>query len=215
MSERKNENQNFSNITITDSNVRINSDNYNYESQDKPKSSGKSKIILSVLLAFCTISGITGVTVWNYIKSKSQDNDIASNVNDVYIESLQSETTAAETITNIEYEVYLNPDYNRTSVNIPLDISVETNFNASSVSLTAELASGNTDVLNMNKTGENTWGLKVQFYESGVHKIFASAVIGDEIIESLPVSITVDELSIENIADIDGEQISNLFEILY
>ena len=89
---------------------------------------------------------------------------------------------------------------------------MKTNFNATAVSLTANLNSGKTDILNMNKTGENEWELKVQFNESGIHEIIAAANIGDEVIESLPVNITVDDI---NIGDVGQDQISDFFEMLY
>lgn len=196
------------NIVITDSEVRINQGNYSVPNQDKSSQHSKANTFLSILLAFCTISGITCVGVWQYFKNSRKDN-ISSVGNSTYTEV---ETTAFETVPDIKYEVYLKPDYNRTSVNIPLDINVETNFNAASVSLTANLDSGKTDILNMNKIGENKWELKVQFYESGIHEIFATAKIDDEKIESLPVNITVDDF---NIDDIEQNQFSDFFEMLY
>lgn len=194
------------NIVITDSEVRINQGNYSVTNQDKSSQHSKANKFLSILLTFCTISGITGVGVWQYFKNSR---NISSVENSTYTEA---ETTAFETVPDIKYEVYLKPDYNRTSVNIPLNINVETNFNAVSVSLTANLDSGKTDILNMNKIGEDKWELKVQFYETGIHEIIATAIIDDEKIESLPINITVDDF---NIDDIGQNQFSDFFEMLY
>lgn len=201
MSKRKMNKEEITNVVIN---------NY-YPNQEKPTQSVKSKV-LAFVLGFCTITGITGLSILQWIKDDSQDDETQDVTINAHTESLETEETILDTSQVIEYEVYLNPEYNRTSLYVPLDINVKTNFDATAVSLTANLNSGKTDILNMNKTGENEWELKVQFNESGIHEIIATANIGDEVIESLPVNITVDDI---NIGDVGQDQISDFFEMLY
>ena len=99
MSKRKMNKEEITNVVIN---------NY-YPNQEKPTQSVKSKV-LAVVLGFCTITGITGLSILQWIKGDSQDDETQDVTINAHTESLETEETILDTSQVIEYEVYLNPE---------------------------------------------------------------------------------------------------------
>lgn len=91
----------------------------------------------------------------------------------------------------IQYEIYLYSEYSKVTLYQETNMTATLNFEADSVSITANLASGNTDTLEMNRKNSNEWEKKVIFNETGVHQIVVTTMTpdGDILKNSIEVEV--------------------------
>lgn len=94
-------------------------------------------------------------------------------------------------ITAPQYEIYLYSEYSKVTLYQETNMTATLNFEADSVSITANLASGNTDTLEMSRKNSNEWEKKVIFNETGVHEIVVTAITpnGDVLENSIEVEV--------------------------
>lgn len=190
-----NSNATFINVQIATSGNNINSvnqeanvsgGNNDDDKTDKPKQGLLAKII-AALATVCTISGISVWTVWQHLSN----NDISSNIS--------SEISVEQN------EVFLHSEYSKITIYQETNMTATLNFEADSVVLTAYLASGKSDSLDMSQKNSTEWVEKVIFNEVGVHEIqvTATAPNGDVFknsieVEVVPISIDFNDLLDDN-----------------
>lgn len=110
-----------------------------------------------------------------------------------------------------EYAIYLYPEYSTFSIGAEIDMTASLNFETDAVSITAHLASGEEDTLELYRKNTTEWQKKVVFTETGVHEIIATATAPNgEVIES-SIEVEVTPISID--MDIDMDTINQLFSL--
>lgn len=185
---------------------------------DTEKSS-KSKIPLySLIVAVITlVVAISGYSVKSIIDGKNLDSgaeptaetaaepkaEIAPET-EVAAETEPETETKAETEQEIAAEesahtIYLYSEYNPVELYVETEITATLNFEADAVAITAYLASGEESTLPLERKNATEWQKKVQFTETGVHKVVVTAETSDgETIENsievevIPLNIDID-----------------------
>lgn len=88
-------------------------------------------------------------------------------------------------------QITLSSEYNTIKIFSETNITATLNFEAESVIITAYLASGKSDTLQMNKKSSSEWYKRVYFNETGKHTIIATATTSDGNIIENSISIEV------------------------
>lgn len=179
---------------------------------DTEKSS-KSKIPLySLIVAVITlVVAISGYSVKSIIDGKNLDlgaeptaETAAEPKTEVAAETEPETETKAETEREIAAEepahtIYLYSEYNPVELYVETEITATLNFEADAVAITAYLASGEESTLPLERKNATEWQKKVQFTETGVHKVVVTAETSDgETIENsievevIPLNIDID-----------------------
>lgn len=179
---------------------------------DTEKSS-KSKIPLySLFVAVITlVVAISGYSVKSIIDGKNLDSGaeptaetVAEPKTEVAAETEPETETKAETEQEIAAEesahtIYLYSEYNPVELYVETEITATLNFEADAVAITAYLASGEESTLPLERKNATEWQKKVQFTETGVHKVVVTAETSDgETIENsievevIPLNIDID-----------------------
>lgn len=189
---------------------------------DTEKSS-KSKIPLySLIVAVITlVVAISGYSVKSIIDGKNLDSgaeptaetvaepktEVAAEVvpeMEVEAETESETETKAETEREIAAEesahtIYLYSEYNPVELYVETEITATLNFETDAVAITAYLASGEESTLPLERKNATEWQKKVQFTETGVHKVVVTAETSDgETIENsievevIPLNIDID-----------------------
>lgn len=91
-----------------------------------------------------------------------------------------------------EYKIYLYSEYSTFDITTKIDMTASLNFEADAVSITAHLASGREDTVFLERKNAMEWQKKVEFTETGVHKIVVTATApnGEVIENSIEVEVT-------------------------
>lgn len=179
---------------------------------DTEKSS-KSKIPLySLIVAVITlVVAISGYSVKSIIDGRNLDSGaeptaetVAEPKTEVGAETEPETETKAETEQEIAAEesahtIYLYSEYNPVELYVETEIMATLNFEADAVAITAYLASGEESTLPLERKNATEWQKKVQFTETGVHKVVVTAETSDgETIENsievevIPLNIDID-----------------------
>lgn len=179
---------------------------------DTEKSS-KSKIPLySLIVAVITlVVAISGYSVKSIIDGKNLDSGaeptaetVAEPKTEVAAETEPETETKAETEPEIAAEesahtIYLYSEYNPVELYVETEITATLNFETDAVAITAYLASGEESTLPLERKNATEWQKKVQFTETGVHKVVVTAETSDgETIENsievevIPLNIDID-----------------------
>ena len=164
----------------------------------------KNKVgtIIAIITLIVTISGVSVAGVIDWLKSKTELEAV------IVVDESESEP---ETESEPEYTIYLYPEYSKFNIGFEVDMTASLNFDADSVSITAHLASGGEDTLELNRKNAKEWQKKVEFDEAGVHEIVVSATAPNgEVIEN-SVEVEVTPISINTDMNIDMDVINQLF----
>ncbi|MBD5521263.1 MAG: hypothetical protein HDR03_08605 [Lachnospiraceae bacterium] len=117
--------------------------------------------------------------------------------------------SVSETEPEPEYTIYLYPEYSKFNIGVKIDMTASLNFETDAVSITAHLASGKEDTVELSRKNETEWQKKVVFDEVGVHEIVVAATAPNgEVIEN-SIEVEVTPISID--MDIDMDAINQLF----
>lgn len=173
----------------------------------------KSKIPLyGLIVAVITlVVAISGYSVKSIIDGKNLDSGaeptaetVAEPKTEVAAETEPETETKAETEQEIAAEesahtIYLYSEYNPVELYVETEITATLNFEADAVAITAYLASGEESTLPLERKNATEWQKKVQFTETGVHKVVVTAETSDgETIENsievevIPLNIDID-----------------------
>lgn len=164
----------------------------------------KNKVgtIIAIITLLVAISGVSVVGVIDWLKPKTELETV------IVVDESESEP---ETEPEPEYTIYLYPEYSKFNIGFEVDMTASLNFEADSVSITAHLASGGEDTLELNRKNAMEWQKKVEFDEVGVHEIVVSATAPNgEVIEN-SVEVEVTPISINADMNIDMDAINQLF----
>lgn len=200
--------------------VIIDSDDSNKSPPPQKSNRNKLKAIIAAIGTFCTISGISVLSIYNCVSNggkgssvvaeSSGTNDLseASNLSETgerseagdsssEVESYtESESSSKNDITSeantqsdaassssslpfTDYKIFLYSEYSKIIIYGENNMTATLNFDADKVIITAYLASGKVDSLTMNRKNSTEWCKKVEFNETGIHKIVATAVAPD------------------------------------
>ncbi|MBD5532817.1 MAG: hypothetical protein HDQ98_11600 [Lachnospiraceae bacterium] len=142
----------------------------------------KLPVIIAVITLLVTISGVSVAGIWNGWNSKTG-----------------SEAETVESESEPEYKIYLYSEYSKFNIDMEVDMTASLNFEADAVSITAHLASGGEDTVQLDRKNATEWQKKVEFTETGIHEVVVTAtapngeVIENSIeVEVTPVSIDMD-----------------------
>ena len=167
----------------------------------KKSTSSKLPIIIAIITLLVAVSGISVAGVIDRLKAE-QDSDLETVTN--MPESEPEREAEPEPV----YEIYLYPEYSTFSIGTEIDMTATLNFETDAVSITAHLASGKEDTLELFRKNTTEWQKKVEFNETGVHEIVVTAVAPDgEVVEN-SVEVEVTPISID--MDIDMDIINQL-----
>lgn len=143
---------------------------------DDMQKAAKSKLptILTIIALIVSVSGISIWEIYDNYKKNNKENE--------------------------PYEIYLYSEYGKVTMGVATDITATLNFDSDSVSITAYLASGKTDTLEMQRKNDTEWQKKVYFNETGIHTIVVTAVDPDgnlveDTIEVEVVSVVMDDVN--------------------
>lgn len=168
----------------------------------RDSSTSKLPIIIAVITLLVAISGVSVVGIIDRMKAKTESE--AENTVDA-VNGAES-VSEPEPEPEPEYEIYLYPEYSTFNIGVEIDMTATLNFETDAVNITAHLASGGEDTLELYRKNTTEWQTKVVFNETGVHEIVVSAVAPDgEIIEN-SIEVEVTPISI----DIDMDLINQL-----
>ena len=176
------------------------------EKLDDVRKSSTSKVgtIIAIIGVLATISGIS---IADIIADRKNVDAASESV----FEDESGSESEPETESEPEYTIYLYPEYSKFNVGFKVDMTASLNFEADSVSITAHLASGGEDTLELNRKSAKEWQKKVEFDEVGVHEIVVSATAPNgEVIEN-SVEVEVTPISINADMNIDMDAINQLF----
>ncbi len=111
----------------------------------------------------------------SYTKSDSSSkNDITSEAN-----TQSDAASSSSSLPFTDYKIFLYSEYSKIIIYGENNMTATLNFDADKVIITAYLASDKVDSLTMNRKNSTEWGKKVEFNETGIHKIVATAVAPD------------------------------------
>ena len=178
------------------------------EKLDDVKNNTASKVgtIIAIIGVLATISGIS---IADIIADRKNADAASESVFEDESESESEPETESEP--EPEYTIYLYPEYSKFNIGFEVDMTASLNFDADSVSITAHLASGGEDTLELNRKNAKEWQKKVEFDEAGVHEIVVSATAPNgEVIEN-SVEVEVTPISINTDMNIDMDVINQLF----
>lgn len=179
---------------------------------DTEKSSKSKLPLYSLIVAVITlVVAISGYSVKSIIDGKNLDSGaeptaetVAEPKTEVAAETEPETETKAETEQEIAAEesahtIYLYSEYNPVELYVETEITATLNFEADAVAITAYLASGEESTLPLERKNATEWQKKVQFTETGVHKVVVTAETSDgETIENsievevIPLNIDID-----------------------
>lgn len=160
----------------------------------RKNSASKVGTIIAIITLVVTISGVSVAGLIDRWRAKTEAG---------------AETAIAESEPEPEYAIYLYPEYSTFSIGAEIDMTASLNFETDAVSITAHLASGEEDTLELYRKNTTEWQKKVVFTETGVHEIIATATAPNgEVIES-SIEVEVTPISID--MDIDMDTINQLF----
>lgn len=164
----------------------------------KKNSASKVGTIIAVIGVLVAVSGVSVIGLIDRWRAKTEAG---------------AETAIAESEPEAEpepeYAIYLYPEYSTFSIGAEIDMTASLNFETDAVSITAHLASGEEDTLELYRKNTTEWQKKVVFTETGVHEIIATATAPNgEVIES-SIEVEVTPISID--MDIDMDFINQLF----
>lgn len=146
-------------------------------SEIKKSSTSKLPVIIAIIGVVVTLSGVTVVGIIDRWKSETESD--VTIVDDKY----ESEP---------EYKIFLYPEYSTFNIGKEIDMTASLNFETDNVIITAHLASGGEDTVSLERKNAVEWKKKVQFTETGVHKIVvtATAPSGEVVENSIEVEVT-------------------------
>lgn len=194
---------------------------------DTEKSS-KSKIPLYGLIVavIALIVAISGYSVKSIIDGRNLDSEAeptaetaAEPETEMAAEVVPETEVAAETEPETEtkadtereiaagesaHTIYLYSEYNPVELYVETEITATLNFETDAVAITAFLASGEESTLPLERKNATEWQKKVQFTETGVHKVVVTAETSDG--ETIENSIEVEVIPLN--IDIDMDTIS-------
>jgi len=179
---------------------------------DTEKSSKSKLPLYSLIVAVITlVVAISGYSVKSIIDGKNLDSGaeptaetVAEPKTEVAAETEPETETKAETEQEIAAEesahtIYLYSEYNPVELYVETEITATLNFETDAVAITAYLASGEESTLPLERKNATEWQKKVQFTETGVHKVVVTAETSDgETIENsievevIPLNIDID-----------------------
>lgn len=164
----------------------------------KKNSASKVGTIIAVIGVLVAISGVSVVGIVDRWKANTEaETAIAESESEPEVEP------------EPEYAIYLYPEYSTFSIGAEIDMTASLNFETDAVSITAHLASGDEDTLELYRKNTTEWQKKVVFTETGVHEIVVTATAPNgEVIES-SIEVEVTPISID--MDIDMDVINQLF----
>lgn len=176
------------------------------ENTDKISDAAKSKVpnILSVIAILVTAIGVLVAIYYNEqiigiskgkIEEPATSDDPVFSSTDMTTISVENTSPSIETTTDMKpYTIFLYSEYSKITIYQETNMTVTLNFDADSVSITANLASGKSDKLMMHRKDAMTWEEKVVFDETGTHEIVAKAISRDgDVVED---KITVEVISL-------------------
>lgn len=179
---------------------------------DTEKSSKSKLPLYSLIVAVITlVVAISGYSVKSIIDGKNLNSGaeptaetVAEPKTEVAAETEPETETKAETEQEIAAEesahtIYLYSEYNPVELYVETEITATLNFETDAVAITAYLASGEESTLPLERKNATEWQKKVQFTETGVHKVVVTAETSDgETIENsievevIPLNIDID-----------------------
>lgn len=163
----------------------------------RKNSASKVGTIIAIIGVLVAISGVSVMGIIDRWKAKEETSAIAE--------------PESEPEPEPEYAIYLYPEYSTFSIGAEIDMTASLNFETDAVSITAHLASGEEDTLELYRKNTTEWQKKVVFTETGVHEIIATATAPNgEVIES-SIEVEVTPISID--MDIDMDTINQLFSL--
>lgn len=195
--QKKSDNLNatFISVQIAASSNNINSvnqdsffsNNSNSKQKNKPKQ-GRLAAIIAALATFCTISGLSGSTLWQYISKNNTQIDILDEADEE------------------QNEIFLHSEYSKITIYQETIMTATLNSEADSVVITAYLASGKNDSLDMSQKNANEWVEKVIFNEVGVHEIEVTATMsnGEVLRNSIEVEVIPNSIDFDDLLDISS-----------
>lgn len=180
------------------------------EKLDDVKNNTASKVgtIIAIIGVLATISGIS---IADIIADRKNADAASESVFEDESGSKSESEPETESEPEPEYTIYLYPEYSKFNIGFEVDMTASLNFEADSVSITAHLASGGEDTLELNRKNSMEWQKKVEFDEVGVHEIVVSATAPNgEVVEN-SIEVEVTPISINTDKNIDMDVINQLF----
>lgn len=171
---------------------------------DTEKSS-RSKIplyslIVAVIALAVTVSGLSVASIYDRWKAGAEF-QTASNVETEVDAETESETERETAAKETEYTMYLHSEYNPVELYVETEMTATLDFETDAVSITAYLASGEENTLPLERKNATEWQKKVQFTETGVHKVVVTAKTPDGKtvensieVEVIPLNIDMDTI---------------------
>lgn len=142
----------------------------------KKSSTSKLPTILTIIGLLISISGVSVWGIWH-----------------------ERKTATATVVDEPEYTIYLHSKYNKVQIGAEDEMTATLNFETDAVTITAHLASGGEDTVDLDRKNEKEWKNIVEFTETGVHEIVATATAPDGSpiessieVEVVPVSMDID-----------------------
>lgn len=120
-------------------------------------------------------AGDSSSKVESYTESESSSKDDITSEANTTSDAASSSSSSSFT----DYKIFLYSEYSKIITYGENNMTATLNFEADEVIITAYLASGKVDSLTMNRKNSTEWGKKVEFNETGIHKIVATAVAPD------------------------------------
>lgn len=156
----------------------------------KKSSTSKFNIIMPIIALLVSLSGVTFAGSFNMSKSKTESE--VKFIND---------KSESESKLESEYKIYLYPEYSTFNIGAKINMIASLNFETDAVIITAHLASGRDDIVSLERKSATEWQKKVEFTETGVHKIVVSATTpsGQVIENSIEVKVTPVSIDIDSI----------------
>ncbi|MDE7017991.1 MAG: hypothetical protein K2P65_10550 [Lachnospiraceae bacterium] len=162
-------------------------------SEIEKSATSKLPIIIAIIALLVTISGVSVVGMIDRMKAKTESD--AETVTKASMPEPEPEPAPT-------YEIYLYPEYSTFDIGKEVDMTATLNFETDAVSITAYLASGETNTVELGRKNAEEWQKKVYFNEVGVHEVVVTAltpngeVIKNSIeVEVTPISIDMDAIN--------------------
>lgn len=144
----------------------------------KKSSTSKLPIIIAIIALLVTFSGVSVIGIIDGMKSKTKS-EVEINADESQVEP------------GSEYKIYLYSEYSKFDITTKINMTASLNFETDVVSITAYLASGAKDTVFLDRKNATEWQKKVEFTETGIHKIVvvATAPNGKVIENSIEVEV--------------------------
>lgn len=179
------------------------------ENTDKISDAAKSKVpnilaviaivvaVIGILVAIYYNEQIIGISKGTNKEPVTSDSSTFSST-DITTISVENTSPSTETTDMKPYTIFLYSEYSKITIYKETNMTVTLNFDADSVSITANLASGKIDKLMMHRKDAMTWEEKVVFDETGTHEIVANAISRDGNIVEDKITVEVIPLNLDS-----------------